>query len=467
MVSYQLFYGKKQTFKTLEKHLKYTLASSPFVYNRGRGFLFCYLCKMDFKSLQLNKQLLNAIADQGYEHPTPIQTKVIPHGLNGHDIIGIAQTGTGKTAAFLLPVLMKVKYAQGEDARVLILEPTRELAIQVEEECEKFCKYTDIRYTAIYGGIGPKTQIEVIEKGIDIIIATPGRFWDLYKKGTISTKHLKYFIIDEADRMMDMGFMPQLNQILEVVPRKRQNMLFSATMPERVKKLSEDFLEFPIEVEVTPQSTPAETVEQFIYHLPNLRTKIEMLSYLLKDEKNLSKVIVFTKTKKNADDIFKFIERKVEGTVRVIHANKGQNSRINAINAFKEGSVRVLVSTDVTARGIDVTEVSHVINFDVPGNYEDYVHRIGRTGRAFKTGTAISFVNPAEQYHIKNIEKIIQMKIGVKDTPESLEIFDTNKEESIAIAREIDYWKRKEDPSFQGAFHDPKPKSEKKKKKRK
>lgn len=421
---------------------------------------------MSFQELKLNKQLLNAIEDQGYENPTPIQEKVIPYGLNGHDIIGIAQTGTGKTAAFLLPILMQVKYAQGNDARVLILEPTRELAIQVYEECEKFCKYTDLRFTAIYGGLGPKTQIENIKKGVDIIIATPGRFWDLYKKGTIITKQIKYFVIDEADRMMDMGFMPQVNQILEIVPRKRQNMLFSATMPDHVRKLSEDFLEFPMEVEVTPQSTPAETVDQYIFYIPNIRTKIEMLHHLLRSNDDLKKVIVFTKTKKTADDIFKFIERKVGGTVRVIHANKGQNSRINAINAFKEGEVRVLVSTDVTARGIDINEVSHVINFDVPSLYEDYVHRIGRTGRAFKTGTAISFVNDAEKYHIKNIEKVISMKIPVRETPEELEIFETDKTEGYDIAKEIDFWRRREDPTFKGAFHDRKPKSEKKKKKK-
>lgn len=421
---------------------------------------------MQFQELNLNKQLLNAIDDLGYENPTPIQEKVIPLGLNGHDIIGIAQTGTGKTAAFLLPILMQVKYAQGDSPRVLILEPTRELAIQVEEECEKFCKYTDLRYTAIYGGLGPKTQIENIEKGIDILIATPGRFWDLYKKQIINPKSIKYFIIDEADRMMDMGFMPQVNQILEIVPRKRQNMLFSATMPERVKKLSEDFLEFPQEVEVTPQSTPAETVEQFIYYVPNIRTKIAVLEHILKNQEGFDKVIVFTKTKKTADDIFKFIERKIGGTVRVIHANKGQNSRINAINSFKAGEVRVLVSTDVTARGIDVTEVSHVINFDVPSLYEDYVHRIGRTGRAFKTGVAISFVNDAEKYHIKNIEKIISMDIEVRPLPKEIEIFPTDKTEAYDLAKEIDYWKRKENPDFKGAFHERKPKSEKKKKKR-
>lgn len=421
---------------------------------------------MPFAELRLNKQLLSAIADLGYKNPTPIQEKIIPLCLAGHDIIGIAQTGTGKTAAFLLPVLMKTKYAQGDEPRVLILEPTRELAIQVEEECKKFCKYTDLRYTAIYGGVGPIDQIDILEKGIDILIATPGRFWELYKKGVVSTKAVRYFIIDEADRMMDMGFMPQVNQILEVVPRKRQNMLFSATMPDRVKILSEDFLDFPVEVEITPQSTPAETIEQRIYHVPNLRTKIALLEYLLLDTEVLTKVIVFAKTKKNADDIFKYLDRKAQGPIRVIHANKGQNSRINAINAFKAGEVRVLVSTDVTARGIDVTEVSHVINFDVPGLYEDYVHRIGRTGRAFKTGKAISFVNEAEEFHIQNIEKIIQMSIPVVALPDDLTAHETPKEEANAIAREVDYWKRKADPTFKGAFHERQTNAEKREKKK-
>ena len=421
---------------------------------------------MSFISLKLNKQLLNAISDQGYSQPTPIQEKIIPLGLAGHDIIGIAQTGTGKTAAFLLPILMKIKYAQGTEPRVLILEPTRELVLQVEEECKKFCKYTDLRFVAIYGGVGPKSQIEAIEKGVDILISTPGRLWDLYKKKHILTKSIKYFIIDEADRMMDMGFMPQVNQILEVVPRKRQNMLFSATMPDKVKKLSEDFLEFPQEVEITPQSTPAQTVKQFIYYVPNMRTKIATLEYLLRNKEVFKKVIVFTKTKQTADNIYKYMGRKVEGAVRVIHANKGQNSRINAINEFKADQIRVLVSTDVTSRGIDVHEVSHVINFDVPSLYEDYVHRIGRTGRAFKTGTAISLVNDAEKYHIANIEKIINMNIEVKDLPLEIEIFETPKDENAVILREIDFWKRKANPDFKGAFHDKKSKSEKKKKKK-
>ncbi len=404
-----------------------------------------------FKDLQLNKQLLQAIETLGYDRPTPVQEQAVPKIMAGHDVIGIAQTGTGKTAAFLLPILMKIKFAQGDQPRVLILEPTRELAIQIEKECEKFCAYTDIRYLAVYGGIGSKTQREKIESGIDILIATPGRLMDLYKEWVVSFKDLQYFIIDEADRMMQMGFLPQIHSLLEIVPRKRQNLLFSATMPDQVKKLTEDFLEFPVEIAVTPQSTPATTVTQKAYHVENGRTKINLLEHLLLNDE-LSKVIVFTRSKKTADGIFKYLERKSDGVMRVIHSNKGQNSRINAINQFKSGEVRVLVSTDVTARGIDVENVSHVINFDVPIQYEDYVHRIGRTGRAFSTGTAISLVNEAEQFHIKKIEELIQMDIEVEAFPEAVEVTPTPREEAIQIAKQVDHQKRRDDPEFKGAF---------------
>ena len=411
---------------------------------------------MNFSDLNLNKQLLNAISDLGYVQPTPIQEKIIPQITAGHDVIGVAQTGTGKTAAFLLPILMKVKYAQGNNLRVLILEPTRELAIQVEKECEKFCKYTDLRFLSLYGGIGPKTQIEQLEKGVDILIATPGRLLDLYTKNVVSFKDLKYFIIDEADRMMQMGFLPQIHSLLEVVPKKRQNMLFSATMPPKLKELTYEFLEFPVEIEVTPQATPAETVTQIQYQVPNVRTKINLLEYLLKNYSNFDKVIVFTRSKQTADGIFKYLERKVEGVIKVIHSNKGQNARINAINSFKNGEVRVLVSTDVTARGIDIEKVSHVINFDVPIQYEDYVHRIGRTGRAFQTGSAISFVNEAENFHIHRIENLIKMNIPIEKLPLNLEIPNTPKEEQIQLEKQIDHQKRKEDPTFKGAFQEKK-----------
>jgi ATP-dependent RNA helicase RhlE len=411
---------------------------------------------MTFEDFKLNKQLLTAVAELGFSDPTEIQLKAIPQALAGHDIIGIAQTGTGKTAAYLLPILMKVKYAQGDDPRALILAPTRELCIQINEQISSLGRNTDIRHTAIYGGTGTKAQIEAIAKGIDILVATPGRLMDLYLTKKLVLKQIRTLVLDEADRMMDMGFMPQLRKILEIIPRKRQNLLFSATMPEKVEILSAEFLEFPLKIEVAPQATPVETVEQKLYHVPNLRTKINLLQHFLNNEEVFNRVIVFTRTKKNANDIFKFIKRKVEDEVKVIHANKDQNARINAIEAFREGTVRVLVSTDVTARGIDISMVTHVINFDVPILYEDYVHRIGRTGRARNLGEAITFATPAEELHIKEIEKIIKMQIPVLKLPVGVAIEKTAFEEQQEIAREIDDFKKRKDPDFKGAFHEKK-----------
>ncbi|WP_114781933.1 DEAD/DEAH box helicase [Botryobacter ruber] len=409
-----------------------------------------------FEDFKLNKQLLNAIAEAGYQKPTPIQQQAIPLIMAGHDILGIAQTGTGKTAAYLLPLLLKVKYAQGQHPRAIILAPTRELVMQITENIALLGKYTDLRFTGIYGGLGPKTQIETISKGIDIIVATPKRLMELYLKGELVLKELKTLILDEADKMMDMGFMPQIRQILEVIPRKRQNLLFSATMPEKVVQLSEEFLEFPMRVEVTPQATPVETVSQVLYQVPNLRTKIAMLEYLLQDAEEFNRVIIFTRSKRNAESVAKFLERQELGEVRAIHGNKGQNTRINAMEAFKGGEVRFLVATDVAARGIDVSMVSHVINFDVPFVYEDYVHRIGRTGRAENEGASITFANEAEMYHIRKIEKLIRMQLPEQPLPPAVEVFKTPFEEQQEIAMEIDRQKRRENPDFKGAFHEKK-----------
>ena len=408
-----------------------------------------------FDQLKLNKQILNAINEAGYEQPSPIQKKAIPLVLAGHDVLGIAQTGTGKTAAFVLPLLMKLKYAQGQHLRALILAPTRELAIQIDENIKKYLTYLDIRHTVIYGGTGAKIQIEAVESGLDILTATPGRFMDIYRRGVIKTKQINTLVIDEADKMMDMGFMPQIRQILEVIPVKRQNLLFSATMPENVLKLSEEFLEFPVKAEVTPQASIVDTITQKLYDVPNFKTKINLLGVLLEQEE-FSRVIIFVKTKTNADNVFKFINRKISDSVRVIHGNKAQNTRLNSINDFKNGEIKVLVATDVAARGIDVTLVSHVINFDVPLIYEDYVHRIGRTGRANNEGIAITFVNEAEKHHIGEIEKIIGKEINLLLIPEGVVIEKTPFEEKQAMLREIDFRKRKEDPDYKGAFHDKK-----------
>ncbi|UTA67340.1 MULTISPECIES: DEAD/DEAH box helicase [Emticicia] len=410
-----------------------------------------------FEKFELNRQLLNAIEDSGYTTPTPIQEKAIPLIMKGHDVLGIAQTGTGKTAAYLLPVLMKIKYAQGHMPRCIIFAPTRELVIQIDKAVAELAKYTDLRHTAIYGGLGPKTQIETIKKGIDIIVATPGRFMDLYLREEIGVKEIKVMVLDEADKMMDMGFMPQIRKILEVIPRKRQNLLFSATFADKVEKLSEEFLEFPLRVEVTPQATTAETVKQRMYEVPNAQTKLNLLKYIFETEE-VQKAIIFTRSKEVADHVYNSMVQKIVpfNKIRVIHANKGQNTRINSMDAFREGSVSVLVATDVAARGIDILQVSHVINFDVPIIYEDYVHRIGRTGRANHVGEAITFLTSPEDYHIKKIEKIIRMEIPRMQIPEEVETPATPFDERQNYLREIDDQRKKEDPTFQGAFHEKK-----------
>ncbi|MEJ5052860.1 DEAD/DEAH box helicase [Sphingobacterium sp. MYb382] len=410
-----------------------------------------------FEDFKFNKQILNAIAEAGYQETTEIQQQAITPILSGQDVMGIAQTGTGKTAAFVLPLLMQLKYAQGDDPRALILSPTRELAMQIEEHIRLFSTYLDLRTVLLYGGLGPKTQKEQLAKGCDIIVATPGRFLDLYLAGDINTKSLKFLVMDEADKMMDMGFISKIHRILEVVPRKRQNLLFSATMSELVRKIAGDFLAFPTVIEVTEQATPAKTVSQSVYHVPNLKTKLNLLQHLLEDSEAFHRIIIFCRTRQVADNVFRFMERKHgDEQVRVIHANKGQNTRINSINAFKEGNVRILVATDVAARGLDVSKVSHVFNFDVPIVIEDYVHRIGRTGRAFSEGDAITFANESELYYVSKIEKLIRQSIPVKELPESVFIEKTGFEEKQAIAREIDNQKKKDDPDFRGAFHEKK-----------
>jgi ATP-dependent RNA helicase RhlE len=328
--------------------------------------------------------------------------------------------------------------------------------MQITEHFKLLSAYTDLRCTALYGGIGMKAQVDKVKAGTDVIVATPGRFMDVYRTGELILKELKCFILDEADKLMDMGFMPQIRKLLEIIPRKRQNLLFSATMPDKVVRLSEEFLEAPIRVEIAPQATAAQTVAQQLYFTPNLRTKVNLLGHLLKDETQITRAIIFCRTKENAENIGKFIHRKITPLVRVIHANKGQNTRINAMRAFKEGGIRILVATDVAARGIDISEVSHVINFDVPIIYEDYVHRIGRTGRAGEEGIAITFCTEAEVYHIEKIQKMIRQTIPVIELPAEVKIEPTGFEEQQEMAREIDRQKRRENPNFQGAFHEKK-----------
>ena len=406
-----------------------------------------------FQALRLNKQLLEALQEGGYDTPTSIQKKAIPLILAGHDVLGVAQTGTGKTIAYLLPLLMRLKYATGTHPRALVLAPSKELVIQVAHNLAAMAKHTNLRHVCLYGGVGPTTQIKTVSQGTDILVATPGRLLDLYHRNAIYLRFIKHLVLDEADKLLGLSFMPQLRSILALLPNKRQHLLFSATMATHVLQRSEEFLIWPAKAIITPQATPVETVSQQCYHVPNIATKAQLLALLFTDMATFRKVIVFTRTRKTAEHAAHFLQRKATGEVRMIHANKGQNTRINTLNAFQAGTVRILVATDVAARGIDVRQVSHVINLEVPTSPEAYIHRIGRTGRATNTGHAITLANPAEAYYIQKIEKLMRQKIPVVALPAALVIWPTSSEEQQTMARTIDEQRQQEDPNYQGAFH--------------
>jgi ATP-dependent RNA helicase RhlE len=413
---------------------------------------------MTFEDLKVSPQFIRALTTAGITTPTPIQEKAIPPARSGQDIIAIAQTGTGKTAAYLLPLLQVLSHARGMEIRALVLVPTKELAVQVTSHAKMLAINTDLRITGIFGGVGPQHQLQEIAAGIDLLVATPGRFLELYARNGIFTRAIRHVVLDEADRMMDMGFMPQIRSIQEVIPVKRQNLLFSATFPTKVERLAEEFLEFPMRIEVSPESTPVESVEQHLYEVPNFRTKLNLLLWFLEDHERFTRVIVFARTREFAENVSRYLDRKDVGEVRAIHANKGQNTRINAMDDFREGRVRVLVCTDVAARGLDIPAVSHVINLSVPREHIDYVHRIGRTGRASLTGVAITMADPSEIWHIRKIEEIMKMEITRLPMPESVEIAQTLPGEKQEQAREIDTQRKRDDPEFRGAFHERKKK---------
>lgn len=413
-----------------------------------------------FIRFQLIKPIQAALDQLGWETPTQIQLQAIPLAKSGKDVLGIAQTGTGKTAAYLLPLMHKLHYHKEEGTRAAILVPTKELARQVFNHFEALNSALALTSVVLVGGIGMKDQLAAVKKGADLVIATPGRFIELYQTKEWSLKGIQTLIIDEADRMMDMGFMPQIRKILEVIPRKRQNLLFSATFPPKVENLSAEFLEFPERVEVTPQATPAETIRQLIYKTPNFQTKLNLLLFHLRKLDDGDAAIVFVKTKKHATDIGKFLDRKLQIPVSYLHANKGTNSRANSIDRLMTGELKVLVATDVAARGLDIGAISLVMNFDLPIQYEEYIHRIGRTGRALKSGTAISFVSPPDELHLSRIEQIIKMKIEEAEIPDGLAVLETGFEEMQDMLKRIDEQRKKANPDFKGAFHEKKAKNQ-------
>ncbi|MFV0585081.1 MAG: DEAD/DEAH box helicase [Parabacteroides gordonii] len=369
---------------------------------------------MTFEQLELIEPIQKALQQEGYTIPTPIQAEAIPIVLDGYDLLGCAQTGTGKTAAFSIPIIQNL-YNERQNGKVrgikaLILTPTRELAIQIGESFTAYGKYAGVKHTVIFGGVGQKPQTDALQRGVDVLIATPGRLLDLINQGFISLKYLDYFVLDEADRMLDMGFIHDIKRILPLLPKKRQSLFFSATMPPEIERLAGTILHDPQKVEVTPASSTVEKIDQSVYFVEKAE-KVSLLTHLLKDS-SLESVLVFTRTKHGADKVARVLAKANIGA-EAIHGNKSQTARQRALTNFKDHTTRVLIATDIAARGIDVDHLSHVINYELPNVPETYVHRIGRTGRAGRSGVAYSFCDAEEVPYLKDIQKLIGKQIPV------------------------------------------------------
>jgi len=363
---------------------------------------------MPFRPLQLAPQIHKAIQEAGYTEPTPIQLAAIPEVLAGHDVIGIAQTGTGKTAAFVWPILTKLmarnRNGNRRETRALIVAPTRELVVQIAENVLAYARHLPLRMATVFGGVSERPQIEALRSGADLIVATPGRLIDLMGQRQTNFSQIEFLVLDEADRMLDMGFLPPIRQIVKALPKNRQTLMFSASLSREIEKLTHEFQRSPKTIEIGRRANPAETVSQFVYEVPP-HLKPALLLDLLSDPQ-FDTVLVFTRTKRGADRIARKLEA---GGIKAgtIHSNRSQNQRLRALKDFKSGAVRVLVATDIAARGIDVDGISHVVNYDFPMHPEDYVHRIGRTGRAHSVGDAISFVTPEDQPELRSLERFI------------------------------------------------------------
>jgi ATP-dependent RNA helicase RhlE len=363
---------------------------------------------MPFRTFSLGAPILKAVQEAGYTEPTPIQSAAIPFIIAGHDLIGIAQTGTGKTAAFVLPILAKLAAARHQGAprspRALIVAPTRELVAQIEENIRAYGRHLPLRAATIFGGVSERPQIEALRSGVDLMVATPGRLLDLMNRRLCDFSRLDFLVLDEADRMLDMGFLPDVRRIIRALPSHRQTLLFSATLSREIEAITHEFLRAPRTVQIGRRANPAETVAQFVYEIPG-HLKSALLVHLL-NQPSLNMVLVFSRMKHGADRLARQLEAHGISTA-TLHSNRSQNQRLRALNDFKSGAVRVLVATDIAARGIDVDGISHVVNYDFPRHPEDYVHRIGRTGRAQAVGDAISFVTPEDQSALRSLERFV------------------------------------------------------------
>ncbi len=394
---------------------------------------------MAFTELNLSNPLLNALNDMGYHKPTTIQHKAFATAMSGADVCGIAQTGTGKTIAYLLPCLRQWKFTKDIAPQILIVVPTRELVVQVVETINKLTTYMSVVTVGVYGGVNINTQKLSVEKKVDILVATPGRLFDLAMNGSLKLKAIKKLVIDEVDEMLNLGFRTQLKNILDLLPAKRQNLLFSATLTEDVEDLMQLYFTNPVKIEAAPTGTPLENIRQFGYEVPNFYTKVNLLQLLLAEDTTMTKVLVFAASKALADQLFEQLQPIYEDTAGVIHSNKEQNHRFNTVKQFKDGTYRFIIATDIVARGIDIAEVTHVINFDTPDEPENYMHRIGRTGRADRPGIAITFITPKEKPLQENIEALMNYKIPLLPLPEHLQISDelTEDEKPKVFMKEI------------------------------
>lgn len=410
---------------------------------------------MTFQDLNLNTSLYNGLNDLGFSTPTPIQAEAYGVIAGGKDMVGIAQTGTGKTFAYMLPILKSLPYSNQENPRILILVPTRELVVQVVDEIEKLAKYINTRVLGVYGGTNINTQKQAIAQGQDIIVATPGRLYDLALSRVLQLKSIKKLVIDEVDVMLDLGFRHQLINIFDILPERRQNIMFSATMTNDVDELISDFFVHPEKVSIATSGTPLENINQTRYDVPNYYTKFNLLKELLRDKETYNKVLVFVAYKKMADRLFESLDEFYHDELCVIHSNKTQNYRLRSIEQFREGFNRILVATDVMARGLDIDNITHVINFDTPDYPENYMHRIGRTGRAEREGEAILFSTEKEQESLEVIEELMQMKIERLEIPETVEIStELIEEERPQIKERNNPHKRKTLEERGEAFHE-------------
>ena len=410
---------------------------------------------MTFDDLNINTPLRNAIEDLGYIYPTPIQTEVFPVLMSGKDIVGVAQTGTGKTLAYILPILRQMKYSEQKHPRVLILVPTRELVKQVVNEIEQAAKYMTLRVAGVYGGTNINVQKHLVLGGLDMLVATPGRLKDLALDGSLKLKNIKQLVIDEVDEMLNLGFRHQLTEVMDLIPEKRQNLMFSATLSEDIDHLISTFFYKPEKIEIAASGTPLEKIIQQAYHVPNFFTKVGLLEHLLSSNEDMTKVLIFVGNKRLADKLYEKLTPVFGKEVGVIHSNKSQNQRFGAIEKFEKGELRLLIATDIIARGLDIQDVSHVVNFDTPTSANNYMHRIGRTGRADKNGTAITFINEAEQILQMEIETLMDQSIPLIELPTEVEISTIfTDEEKPNFLGDKNYLQQHSLKGSDGAYHD-------------